>query len=319
MKLSFDSSDVKSVLWAEASRKHGVMEAYCDGRKVDENDKDRLMRIVMDDVDTGEKNLSAIIEELLEGTPRNVGVVMVVDSAGIRKVSHLKKKGALVLSLSLPGKDAVVRWARRNLLPESPSEEDHEKLKSLLKATRHSIQRLKKAYETDQTAKDVLDDIYCSAPENVDNATTLVRLFSSKLSVDWLLETVGLDGGSMLGQLAWHNAEPLMEEDDYVSALSESLAGMVLERAAHLKHDPYGTALGHALSLSPYAGRAPKAERGSMTYTTTMAHGGARAVARRALAAIDDDRSVAERAWDACQVPATRKRGGRKKAAPVCN
>jgi hypothetical protein len=310
-----DSGDTKSTLWSIASRKSGVMEAFASGVEFDVAKASRGLRIVLDDVDIGERGLSSMIEELILGTPRSVGVVMVLDAAGLRKMSQLKKKGALVLSLSPPGKDAVQRWARRELLDADASEEDHARLRVVLKACNNNISRARRAFEEHRTSQDIAEDIKSLGAEDVDNATTIARLFKTPLSVDWLMDVVCLDGGSMLGQLAWHNASGFMDTG-YTSALKESLTGMVLERSSHLRHDPSGSALGHALSLSPYAGIAKQVDRSAITYTTTMAHGGARAVARRALANMTDERSVAERAWDSCQKPAaskSRKRLGPKK------
>lgn len=308
-----DSGDTKSTLWSIATRKSGVMEAFASGVEFDVTQTRRDLRIVLDDVDTSERGLSSMIEELILGTPRSVGVVMVLDSAGLRKMSQLKKKGALVLSLSPPGKDAVQRWARRELLDADSSESDHARLRAILKACNNNISRARKAFEQNQSSTDVVEDIKSLGAEDVDNATTIARLFKTPLSVSWLMDVVCLDGGSMLGQLAWHNASAFMESG-YDAALKKSLYGMVLERSAHLRHDPSGSALGHALSLSPYADITKVADRSAMTYTTTMAHGGARAVARRTLATMTDDRSVAERAWDSCQkTPASK---ARKRVAP---
>lgn len=315
---NLDSGDTKSTLMSIASRKSGVMEAFASGTEFDATKTRRDLRIVLDDVDIGERGLSSTIEELILTTPRTVGVVMVLDSAGLRKMSQLKKKGALVLSLSPPGKDAVQRWARRELLDDDASEEDHVRLRGVLKACNNNISRARRAFEECRSSQDVVDDIKSLGAEDVDNATTIARLFKTPLSLDWLLDAVCLDGGSMLGQLAWHNAGALMDTPGYMSALQASLTGMVFERSAHLRHDPSGSALGHALSLTPYANIAKQVDRTAITYTTTMAHGGARAVARRALATLTDERSVAERAWDACQKTAeskSRKRTGPKKKA----
>jgi adenylate kinase family enzyme len=308
-----DSGDTKSTLWSIATRKSGVMEAFASGVEFDVAQPQRDLRIVLDDVDTSERGLSSMIEELILGTPRSVGVVMVLDSAGLRKMSQLKKKGALVLSLSPPGKDAVQRWARRELLDEDSTESDHARLRAILKACNNNISRARAAFEQNRSSTDVVEDIKSLGAEDVDNATTIARLFKTPLSVSWLMDVVCLDGGSMLGQLAWHNSSAFMDSG-YDAALKKSLYGMVLERSAHLRHDPSGSALGHALSLSPYADITKHADRSAMTYTTTMAHGGARAVARRTLATMTDDRSVAERAWDSCQkTPASK---ARKRAAP---
>lgn len=258
-----------------------------------------------------------MVEELVSKTPRSVGVVMVLDASGLRKMSQLKKKGALVLTLTSPGKDAVQRWARRDLLGDDATEEDQARLRSILKVSNNNISRTKRAFEQNRSSVDVAKDISGIGAEDVDNPTTIARLFKSPLSIDWLMDAVCLDGGSMLGQLAWHNASAFMGDAGYVRALDDSLQGMVLERSAHLRHDPSGSALGHVLSLSPYANITKHTvDRSSITYTTTMAHGGARAVARRSLASIADQRSVSERAWDACTTTVTskpRKRPGVKK------
>lgn len=308
-----DSGDTKATLWAIASRKSGVMEAFANGEEFDGSKTRRDLRIVLDDVDIGERGLSSMIEELILGTPRNVGVVMVLDSAGLRKMSQLKKKGALVLVLTPPGKDAVQRWARRELLDADATEDDHARLKDVLKACNNNISRAKRAYEQHRSSEDIVDDIKGLGAEDVDNTTTIAKLFKSPLSIDWLMDVVCLDGGSMLGQLAWHNASAFMD-GGYVTALRQSLTGMVLERSAHLRHDPSGSSLGHTLSLSPYANITKQVDRSAITYTTTMAHGGARAVARRALATMTDERSVSERAWDSCQKTAASK--ARKRAGP---
>jgi hypothetical protein len=310
-----DGGDLRTTLWSAASRKAGVMESYCRGVEFVAADHDKALRVILDDVDVGEKNLAPLLEEILEGTPRTVGFVVVVDSAGVRKMSLLKKKGALVLGLTNPAKDAVQRWARRVLLPAEPAEEEHERLKALMRATGLSIRRLKKAYELGQTVQQVRDDVECASPENVDNSTTLAKLFSERLDIEWLLQAVSMDGGSMLGQLAWHNSAAIIaDEGRYARCLEASIRGMVVERACHLRHDPVGSALGHALTLSPFAGVCKSVDRSAMTYTTTMAHGGARAVARRALATATDDLSVAERAWASCRAAdKPRKRCSRKK------
>lgn len=305
------SSDVRMTLRSVCTRKQGVMEAYSRG--ADFAPEQRGLRVVLDDIDAGERNIVPMLEDTLTECGPSVGVILVTDSPGLRKLSLLKKKGALVITLTAPGKDAVARWARRTLLPSDPSEEDADKLRQMLRACRHSIYNLKKAYADGSTVAEAAQDAMPSGSAECDNATTLVRLFASGHDFDWLYDTVCYDGGSMMGQLAWHNAAALMSDDAYVAALTTSMSGLMIERGAHLRHDFVGCALGHALALAPYAGVAPKADKTSMTYTTTMAQGGARAVARRALTATGDDRSVSECAWDACMSPAAPARRGRKK------
>lgn len=315
---NLDCGDIRSTLWSIATRKAGVMEAFAQGVEY-EGGAARDLRIILDDIDTCERGLSAMIEELILGTPRSVGVVLVLDAVGIRKMSLLKKRGALVLTLTAPGKDAVQRWARRELLSEDCTEDDHARLRAVMKATNNNIRRTQAAFEQRQSLDLIADDIKSIGMEDVDNPTTIAQLFKAPVSLDWLMDAVCLDGGSMLGQLAWHNA-PAFMDTGYVSALEESLSGMVIERSAHMRHDPTGSALGHALSLRPYSNITKQVDKTAITYTTTMAHGGARAVARRAFAAQTDERSVAERAWDSCQAtaaPKARKRASSKKKEAV--
>jgi len=293
-----DEGDLKSVLRAHSTRKAGVMEAFSQG--VEYAPDKRGLRIVLDDIDPSERNLVATLEETLKDCDRSVGIVIVTDPPGLRKLSLLKKKGALVLLIAAPGKDAVTRWARRRFLPDGATEDDHERLRSMLKACRLSIYRLERAYEENLTPKEAAATAPEASQQACDNTTTLVQLYTRPASSRELLEAVGYEGGSMLGQLAWHNAPHVFPDDrDYVVALAASLDGMVIERSAHLKHSSEMSALGHALSLAPYSGKIAKLDRCCISYTTTMAQGGARAVARRALTSMTDDRSVSERAWEA--------------------
>lgn len=297
--------DLRQTLWSVATRRQGVMEAFASGREFEATTRD--VRIVIDDVDAREPHLESVLEEVLAGCGRHVGVVLVVDRAGIRKLSLLKKKGALVLHLAPPGKDAVQRWARRAYLPDSASEDEIARLRDIMRAGRMSISRIKKAYAAGQTVADVEGDIAAAGAEDLDNSAALVELFSRRLDVSRLMDVVCMEGGSMMGQLAWHNA-PGVAGAGYPAALRASLPGMALERDAHLKHDPLASAVGHALSLAPYAGLAPRAERGAMSYTATIAHGAARAVARRTLAGCAPPGvSVAEHAWEVARAPPASK------------
>jgi len=290
--------DLRRRLRSVCTRRQGVMEAYAEGR--DFKDDGRELRVVLDDLDAGERGVVAVIEEVVSESSSRVGVILVTDAPGVRKLSLLKKKGALVLTLTAPGKDAVARWARRALLPPDADEGDADRLRAMLRACRHSIYHLKKAYAEGLTVDQAADDaVPYSGQGDCDNATTLARLFSRPAPpFEWLHDTVCHDGGSMMGQLAWHNAGSLMDETAYVAALTASLHGLAIERGAHLRHDFSMCAIGHALAIAPYAGAVARADRGAMTYTTTMAQGGARAVARRALTTVGDDRSVSECAWD---------------------
>ena len=301
--------DVKVALKAACTRKHGVMEAYAAG--VEYMPDTRGLRVVLDNVDASERNLVPLVEETLESAERRVGIVMVTDLPGLRKLSILKKRGALTLHVTAPGKDAVVRWARRTLLTESGDEDEHAKMRAMLRVCKHSIYRLKKAYAEGLTVEQAAEDASADEPRDQDNATVLAALFSSPLDFDWLDRVVNCDGGSMLSQLAWHNAPVVMDEPSYVEAFAASMHGMVIERGAHLKHEFSTCALGHVLSLAPYAGTSSRVDKTCMTYTTTMAQGGARAVARRALTMKTDDKSVSETAWNACVCPEPKKRRGR--------
>ncbi len=311
--VDLDDGDLRATLRAKCCRRAGVLEAFAAQREyVDDR---RGSRIVLDNVDASERNLVAIIEGTVAECPRAVGVVLVTDWPGLRKLSGLKKKGALTLQLSAPCKDAVQRWAFRTLLTDPGDDGAIARLRAMLRACRHSIHGLKRAYDLGLTPAQAAED--ASAPGSHDNSSTLVKLFAGPLSFESLYGAVAHDGGSMLGQLAWHNAPSLIDEDRYVAVLAASMAGMEIERAAHLTHEFGACALGHALSLAPYAGVAPGADRAGMAYTTTMAQGGARAVARRALTSACDDRSVSERAWDAClSVPARARRPAGAKISP---
>jgi hypothetical protein len=105
----------------------------------------------------------------------------------------------------------------------------------------------------------------------------------------------------MLGQLVVHNA-PItgMDDDAYTAALELSLVGMVQERAGHVRHDKDTYSIGHMLSIAPFMKCAERYDKSSFTYTSSVAQGGARAAARRAMskgeAYIMEDASVAEKA-----------------------
>ena len=291
---------LKNKIHTIASRKVGVMEAYINGGSSTQHSK-KSLRFVMDDIDCSERGLSGMLESVAERMQAGNGFLIVTDVLGLRKLSFLKKKGALVIVLTPPGKDAVTRWARKTYLGDSPEEDDLIAMKQLLKTCGHSISLIRSAMATEKTVMaasridkpDESDFVF-----NVDNMTMMQTLFVRGATVDQMLQIVQSDGGSMVGQLMWHNAPVCVcDEDMYSGLLDKALDGMTLERSGHLRHEKELCNLGHMLTISPFCKLTPKLDKASLTYTSTMAHGGARAVARKSIAKHAENESVSERAY----------------------
>ena len=274
-------------------RKPGVMQAWISGAPSLAGGVAGV-KIVIDDFDPTERGVCAMLEGLT--MRRNNGIVLVTDGMGMRKLSGLKKRGALVLLLTNPGREAVQRWARRALLPDCPDEDDLDRLRAMMRACDATISRLKDAYETGATPEQAAMD----RPDKVsdDNQTMMQQIFCKGVPLPELHRMVDGDGGSMLGQLVVHNAPATgMGDEAYAAALATSLRGMVLERAGQVTHDKELTSAGHVLTIAPFmrASHAPL-DRCSFTYTSSMAQSGARAAARRALSIACHGESVAEKA-----------------------
>lgn len=283
------------------ARKPGAMEAWISGRD------DALvapgLKVVLDDFDPTERGICAMLEGVATTLRGANGIVIVTDGGGLRKLSSMKKRGALVLALANPGREAVLRWARKALLPDCPEEADLDRLRAMMKACDNSIARLEVAYATGASPETAAMD----SPDKVgeDNATMMHRIFGKGVTVDELMRMVEDDGGTMLGQLVVHNAPSTgMEDDAYVAALSASLDGMVLERSGHVRHEKLACTAGHVLSISPFLRASDRVDKAGFSYTSSMAQGGARAAARRAMSKADlidlTDASVAEKAFCEC-------------------
>ena len=222
-------------------------------------------------------------------------------------MSNLKKKGCLIVTLSSPGKDAVTRWARNKFLGDSPEEEDLIVMKKLIKACGNSIPMVEQAYtsgksievcikecEMDASHNDSTQDLTC----NMDNMSMMHTLFVRGCTPTQLMDIISSDGGSMVGQLMWHNAPVCgISDEDYILALDKAVSGMGIERAGHLRHEKWMCTIGHMLSIQPFCKLTPTLDKLSLTYTSTMAQGGARAVARKALTKEKDVLSVSEKAY----------------------
>jgi hypothetical protein len=305
---------LKQQILSTETRKAGPMEALISASSANKSadksaDKSNgnPVRIVIDDVDNTERGTGAFIEAYSEKITNGNGFLLITDLSGLRKLSNLKKKGCLVVTLTSPGKDAVTRWARNKYLGESPEEDDLMLLKRLIKACGNSICMVENAFksgksmevcikecEMDALNYDGAQDLSC----NLDNMSMMHTLFVRGGTPNQLMDVVSTDGGSMIGQLMWHNAPVCgISDDAYVAALDKAIDGMVIERAGHVRHEKWLCTIGHMLSIRPFCRITGKLDKLSLTYTSTMAQGGARAVARKALTKQKDVASVSEKAY----------------------
>lgn len=299
---------LKQQIMSTDTRKTGAMESLMSissDRHVNSNNNP--VRIVIDDVDNTERGTGTFIELYSEKITNGNGFLLITDLAGLRKLSNLKKKGCLVVTLTSPGKDAVTRWARNKFLGDSPDEEDLILMKKLIKACDNSIPMVENAYKSGKPISDCIrecemqainDDVTQGLSCNLDNMSMMHTLFVRGGTPNQLMDLISTDGGSMVGQLMWHNAPVCgISDDDYIAALDKALYGMVIERAGHLRHEKWLCTIGHMLSIQPFCKLTPKLDKLSLTYTSTMAQGGARAVARKALTKQKDVLSVSEKAY----------------------
>lgn len=299
---------LKQQILSTETRKAGPMEALINSASVKQvQSNTNPVRIVIDDVDNTERGTGTFIESYSDKISNGNGFLLVTDLAGLRKLSNLKKKGCLVVTLSSPGKDAVTRWARNKFLGDSPDEEDLIVMKKLIKACGNSIPMVENAYnsgksievcikecEMDAANYDSTQDLSC----NLDNMSMMHTLFVRGGTPNQLMDLISTDGGSMIGQLMWHNAPVCgITDEDYILALDKAISGMVIERAGHLRHEKWLCTIGHMLSIHPFCKLTAKLDKLSLTYTSTMAQGGARAVARKALTKQKDVLSVSEKAY----------------------